>query len=119
MEEPSPAPSAWLLALIWLALAAFSAYVAWQLYAALVVLAAVWLDSSLPRPFGWNSEVLVGIGKLAVLGLGALWLAFTVHAERVLFRADGWPPLFRRLFVWSAVLACLLGVAFAAVAAVG
>ncbi len=119
MGERGPAPSAWLLALIWLALAATSAYVAWQLYAALVVLAAVWLDSSLPRPFGWNSEVLVGIGKLAVLGLGALWLAFTVHAERVLFQADRWPPLLRWVFAWSVVLALLLGMAFAAVVAVG
>lgn len=97
---------------IWLALAALSAWVAWQLHGSLIVWTTRWLQSDLPRPPGWNSTTLVGINRLSVLGVGSLWLGWIMYMESELHRSAGRQRLAVRALQFLLVEMILLAVIF-------
>lgn len=110
--QPGSAVLALGLYLIWLGLAALSAWVAWQLHATLLYGAARWLHSDLPRPLGWTENQLVGISKLSILLLGSLWLMWIAFLEGHLRRHADQGHLIKRALQIALLLGGMLIVVY-------
>lgn len=74
--------------LLWLLLALFLAYVAWNFHAALVTVVAIWVDSPMYRPFGWTSESVQPFSRLSIFVIGSLAMIYALWLENRLQRAS-------------------------------
>jgi hypothetical protein len=103
----------------WLGLTILAAWVAWQLHTAMLYLVAAWLQSDLPVPVGWTSEVLPGLSRLSVLVWGAAWLIWILYLEGDLQRHRKQARLGTRLLQIFLGTVALLAATYAIVMVVG
>jgi hypothetical protein len=103
----------------WLGLTILAAWVAWQLHTALLYLVAAWLQSDLPLPVGWTSEMLPGLSRLSVLVWGAAWLIWILYLEGDLQRHRKQSHLGTRLLQIFLGTVALLAATYAIVMVIG
>lgn len=70
--------------LIWLLLVLVWTWAIWQLHTGVVVAAAAYLASDLPKPADWYAATINPISRFSVLVNGSLWLILILWMENIL-----------------------------------
>jgi hypothetical protein len=94
--------------LSWLLLVLLWTWAIWQLHTGVVVGAAAYLASDLPKPADWYMATLNPISRFSVLVNGSLWLILILWMENILRNQARRGRLARQIALFTAAAAVVL-----------
>ncbi len=94
----------------WVALAALTGFVVFQLHATLIAISIAVIESPNLRPSGWSMDTTYGLSRVFWLVLGIIWLGWVTFTEGYLREGKIRQLLIKRTFILLAIVGVVFGI---------